>query len=139
MKTKRLSLLFAFLLTTGLLFANISSAAPQLRCTIDQGGSTQTLTFAITNDPYSAKAFDINDRFRFKAVVIGDLRYIEYIKIYVYDFPSRQPVLLHEAKYIKPLAPQNTFSMPLTGVNFIYSPRLERELQYQCSLLEATP
>jgi len=139
MKTKRLSLLFGFLFTTGLLFANISSAVPLLRCTVDQGGSTQTLTFAVTNDPYATKAFDINDRFRFKAVVIGDLQHIEYIKIYVYDFPSRQPVLLHEAKYIKPLSAQKTLPIPLTGVNFIYSPRLERELQYQCLLLEATP
>lgn len=139
MRTKLRSLLFGLSFFTGLLFANISTAAPLLRCTIDQGGSSQTLAFTITNDPYAAKAFDINDRFRFKAVAIGDLQHIEYIKIYVYDFPSRQPVLLHEAKYIEPLTLQKTFPIPLTGVNYIYSPRLERELQYQCSLLEATP
>ena len=110
-------------------------AKPQLRCTIDQGGSTQVLEFGPESEPYTAKAIDINNQFRFKAVVVGDARQIEYIKIYTYDFPRRQPVLLHEAKYMAPVAS----SMSLTGVNFVYSPRLERELRYECVLLEAVP
>jgi hypothetical protein len=110
-------------------------AKPLLRCTIDQGGSTQILEFGPENEPYTAKAIDINNQFRFKAVVVGDVRQIEYIKIYTYDFPKRQPVLLHEAKYLAPVAG----SMSLTGVNYVYSPRLERELRYECALLEVAP
>jgi hypothetical protein len=125
--------------TTGFLIVALASAtvaaAPLLRCKIDQGGSTQVLEFSPESSPYTAKAIDINGRFRFKAVVVGDVRQIEYIKLYTYDFPKRQPVLLHEAKYLAPVASPAS----LTGVNYVYSPRLERELQYECTLLETTP
>jgi hypothetical protein len=116
-----------------------AAAVPLLRCTIEQGGKTQVLEFSPGQDPYAAKAFDINGRFRFKAVVVGDARQIEYIKIYTYDFPKRQPVLLHEAKYLTPAASPLAQPASLTGVNYIYSPRLERELQYECVLQESAP
>jgi hypothetical protein len=116
-----------------------ASAAPLLRCKIEQGGKTQVLEFSPVLDPYAAKAVDINGRFRFKAVVVGDARQIEYIKIYTYDFPRRQPVLLHEVKYLVPVAGTVARPASLTGVNYIYSPRLERELQYECVLQESAP
>jgi hypothetical protein len=131
------------LISTGFFLVNIGSAAasttPLLRCTIDQGGITHVLEFSPESSPYSAKAIDINNHFRFKAVVVGDARRIEYIKIYTYDFPRRQPVLLHEAKYMAPIASPLTPPGSLTGVNYVYSPRLERELKYDCALLEITP
>lgn len=114
-----------------------ASAAPLLRCQIDQGGQTQVLEFAPVGDPYSVKAIDINGRFRFKAVVIGDERHIEYIKLYTYSQSRRQPVLLHEAKYLAPVAPTSSSPAALTGLNYVYSPHLERELQYGCTLLES--
>ena len=116
-----------------------ASAAPLLRCKIDQGGSTQVLEFSPETSPYTAKAIDINNQFRFKAVLVGDARQIEYVKLYTYDFPKRQPVLLHEAKYMAPIASPISQPASLTGVNHVYSPRLERELQYECTLLEAAP
>jgi hypothetical protein len=116
-----------------------ASATPLLRCKIDQGGTTQVLEFSPQTSPYTARAIDINGRFRFKAVVLGDTRQIEYVKLYTYDFPKRQPVLLHEAKYMAPLARSDSQQASLTGVNYVYSPRLERELQYECTLLETAP
>jgi hypothetical protein len=132
-----------FVMTAGFLIVAMGSASasavPLLRCKIDQGGTTQVLEFAPESSPYTAKAIDINGRFRFKAVVMGDERQIEYIKLYTYDFPKRQPVLLHEAKYMAPIASPISQPASLTGVNYIYSPRLERELQYECALLEHAP
>ena len=138
---------FAFwlrvVLSTGFLIAGLvptaSMATPILRCKIDQGGNTQVLELAPVNDPYTVKAIDINGRFRFKAVVVGDARQVEYIKLYTYDNPKRQPVLLHEAKYMAPVAQHSPLPAALTGVNYVYSSRLERELQYECALLEAMP
>jgi hypothetical protein len=97
------------------------------------------LEFAPVGSPYTVKSIDINGRFRFKAVVMGDARQIEYVKLYSYDFPERQPVLLHEAKYMAPIASSSSQPASLTGVNFVYSPRLGRELQYECFLLETAP
>ena len=132
-----------FALSVGILASGLialtASAAPLLRCQIDQGGKTQLLEFAPVSDPYTVKAIDINGRFRFKAVVIGDERHIEYIKLYTYSQARRQPVLLHEAKYMAPVASSGTAPMTLTGMNYVYSPQLEREIQYQCSLQELAP
>jgi hypothetical protein len=139
----RFTLRAGFALSTGFLLIGLSSATalatPLLHCTIEQGGITQVLEFGPESSPYTARAIDINGQFRFKAVMVGDVRQIEYAKIYTYDFPKRQPVLLHEAKYLAPVTRQNSQSASLTGVNFVYSPRLERELQYECALLETAP
>ncbi len=112
-------------------------AAPLLRCQIDQGGSTMVRDFSPVADPYQVAALDINGRFRFKAVVIGDAQHIEYIKLYVYSQTKRQPVLLHEAVYLAPVAGADPRSSALTGVNRVYSPQLERELEYGCAIVEA--
>jgi len=132
-----------FIMSIGLLIVALgpvaASATPLLHCKIDQGGSTQVLEFVPENFPYTAKAIDINGQFRFKAVVMGDARQIEYVKLYTYDFPKRQPVLLHEAKYMAPVVRPVSQPASLSGVNYVYSPRLERELQYECSLLESHP
>ncbi len=112
----------------------IASGAMILSCKIDQGGVTQSLDFLPVADPYSAKEIDINGRFLFKAVVIGKIDHIDYIKLYTYSQTSRQPVLLHEANYLSPMPSSNDSSQTLTGVNYIYSPDLERELKYSCTL-----
>ena len=120
------------------LLPTVLSAAPLLRCQLDQGGSTMVRDFSPVADPHSVAAIEVNGRFRFKAVVIGDAQHIEYIKLYVYSKTRRQPVLLHEASYLAPTASQDTRQSALTGVNYIYSPQLERELKYGCAILEAT-
>lgn len=114
-------------------------AAPLLRCEIKQAESVRVLDFTPVADPYTVEAIDIEGRFRFKAVVIGDTRQIDYIKLYVYDKAKRQPVLVHQATYLAPVATSGSVSSALTGVNYVYSPRLERELQYSCALLENAP
>jgi len=112
----------------------IASAKLVLSCTLDQGGVTQVLEFLPDTDPYNAKEIDINGRFRFKAVVVGNAHHIDYIKLYTYSQSSRQPVLLHEANYLAPISSSSDSPQTLTGVNYIYSPDLERELKYSCTL-----
>lgn len=114
-------------------------AAPLLRCQIEQGGTSTVEEFTPVADPYSVMAININDRFRFKAVVIGDALRVEYIKLYVYTHTKRQPMLLHQTSYLAPAVSKDAQPMALTGVNYLYSPDLERELQYGCALLEISP
>jgi hypothetical protein len=110
-----------------------------LRCQIDQGGATITHEVVPAQDPYSARVISINDRFLFKAVVVGDAQQVDYVKIYAYDNPSRRPVLLHYSNYRQPTPSTGPAKDALTGVQTVYSPRLEREMQYQCALLEQQP
>lgn len=118
------------------LFAGSCHAAPLLRCQIDQGGTLQTIEAAPVTDPYTVKAVDINGRFRFKAVVVGEAGKVEYVKLYVYNALKRQPVLLQEAKYLAPVPSATAAPDALTGVQYLYSLSLERELKYGCALLE---
>ena len=114
-------------------------AAPLLRCQIEQGGTSRMVDFTPVVDPYSVMAININDRFRFKAVVIGDALRVEYIKLYIYTPSKRQPILLHQTTYLTPSASKDAQPVALTGTNYVYSPDLERELQYGCALLETSP
>jgi len=48
-------------------------------------------------------------------------------------------VLLHVAKYLPPFGQNQPSFAALTGVNYVYSPGLERELQYGCALFNVPP
>lgn len=126
-------------LLAGLSCSAAVSAAPRLRCQIDQGGETRVIEAAPVSDPYRVKATDIGESFRFKAVVIGDERQVEYIKLYTYYRSARQPVLLHQATYAAPVAQVAPSVAALTGHNRVYGPGLGRELQYGCALFEVAP
>lgn len=112
-------------------------AAPRLRCQVNQGGDAWNLEFAPVADPYRVAAVDINGNFRFKAVVVGEGERVDYVKVYTYYQTRRQAVLLHEARYPAPaVAAAGASPASLTGLQYVYSPRLGRELQYGCALVE---
>jgi hypothetical protein len=137
----------------------VLAASPFLRCKVTQDGMTYTEDFLPTADPYSVQAKDINGQFQFKAVVFGT-ESLESIKIYTYYRQQHQVVLLHEARYLPPFNQSNQNSeqdsqndendpgnentpntasyAALTGINYLYSPEVEQELQYGCALLEAS-
>jgi len=115
------------------------SAAPLLSCQVTQADTVQVFNFKPTLDPYSAIAVDVRGNFRFKAVVFGDEQKIEYIKLYSYYLSDRQAVLLHEAKYVFPQPQSDTRPDSLTGMHYLFSPVLGREMQYGCALIEVAP
>ena len=115
--------------------AGANARIPLLRCEISQGGGNpRVFEFKQTVDPYSVKSVDIDGHFRFKAVMVGARR-IAYIKLYTYYQDSDRVILLHEAKYVPPAVPSPSDSTrSFTGINYLYSPVLGRELQYSCML-----
>lgn len=121
--------------------ANLA-AAPRLYCNIEQGGTSRDLQFDPTSSPYTAPSIAINNRFRFKAVMVGDDQQIESISLYTYYQTKSQATLLHQAKYLAPrMAAQSqsqTGADPaaLTGLVYLYSPLLGREMRYGCALRE---
>src|SRR6184192_2814277 len=114
--------------------STLFAAPPVLRCEIHQGDEIYVADFMPGTDPYNTEAKNINDRFHFKAIVIGDEQHIEYIKIYTYYKEQHQVVLLHEVKYMPPFRQSEPAFAALTGVNYLYAPVMERELQYGCAL-----
>lgn len=129
----------AFCFLAGCLLASSLGATPMtphVLCTIEQGGDTYLLESSPTDTPYTARAVNIGSTFRFKLVVVGTPTHIDYVKTYVYYQAARQPQLLHSAHY----RPSPTISThDLTGRNFVYASALERELQYSCQMVVASP
>lgn len=121
------------------LFPATASASPRLRCQLNHSGMLQVVEFIPVSDPYNVKAIDLNGRFRFKAVVVGDEQRIDSISLYTYYQSKRQAVLLHQAKYLAPVAHSAPTPTDLTGTNYLYSPDLEREFQYSCAVHEVAP
>ena len=116
--------------------APAADAAPLLRCQVDQGGQTWHVETAPVADPYGVRPLDIDGKFRFKAVMVGDEGQVEYVKLYAYHQTRRKPVLLHEATYLAPPVGTDPAGTALTGEHTVFSPWLEREMRYRCTLRE---
>ncbi|MES2877630.1 MAG: hypothetical protein V4713_04345 [Pseudomonadota bacterium] len=126
------------LVFAGLLFNHAVFAAPLLRCDVTYAGSTHVIEARPVADPYPVASVDIGGRFRFKAVMVGDLAHVDYIKLYAYLDASRQPLLVQEAKYLPPFQVTST-PYRLTGEQHLYAGPVERELMYSCTLEGAQP
>lgn len=118
---------------TALLLAGAAYAAPLLRCEVTYAGTTHLVQATPGADPYTAPSVEIGGRFRFKAVLLGSERRIEAINLYAYLDARRQPILIHQAKYLPPFR-KTVAPYALTGHNYLYASDVERELQYSCTL-----
>jgi hypothetical protein len=114
-----------------------------LHCRLQQSDTVTDIQVAPTSDPYRVTALQVN-RFRFKAVVVGDAHRVDYIKLYTYYETGKAAVpgsaedvdLFHMAKYLAPLPRSGTELDSLTGTVYLYEPRLGREFSYDCALRE---
>jgi hypothetical protein len=120
-------------------FFTTPSQAADLHCAIEVNGEVHRHVFRPTTDPYTAQSIDIGERFRFKAVVLGQGDDIELVNIYAYYQTRRQPMLMQHVKHLKPKPLINPASDALTGKVALYSPVLGKELAYQCALHKEAP
>lgn len=126
----------AALLLVGLCSASQAFAGPFLRCDVTYAGRTHVVQAAPVKDPYSVASVDIAGRFRFKAVMVGDVTRLAYINLYVYFVAEdEQPKLVHQSKYL-PSERWAATPVALTGMQHLYAGPLERELIYSCTLEE---
>ena len=119
--------------------ANLALAAPVLRCQFEVNAETHHHAFAPIHDPYAATSVDLSQRFRFKAVVLGDDQRVELINLYLYHHTRRQPMLMQHVKFVAPVAQAQAAPDALTGRVALYSPFLGKELLYGCALYEVQP
>lgn len=113
-------------------------AAPLLRCYVTYAGATQEVQATPVANPYGVPSVDIAGRFRFKAVMVGSTQKIEVINLYAYFDAQRQPILIHQAKYLPPFK-YTSRPYNLTGQQYLYASEVERELQYHCTLEGVAP
>ncbi|TXI30528.1 MAG: hypothetical protein E6Q60_01310 [Nitrosomonas oligotropha] len=114
--------------------AEPEAGPPELFCQIRYASETRTLHQSATTDPYSAATADFDNRFRFKAVVLGSPGRIDHITLTVYElFKEAPPVIIHQVRYHAPFNMNNEIPA-LTGWNHVYANYLGRELRYGCAL-----
>lgn len=136
---------FRFAVITSLFFLGVESpatasqlsSAPLLKCTVSYAGTSQVIETTISADPYTIPSINIQDRFRFKAVMIGAGEKISYIKLYTYFQTRSKDILVHQASFFPPFALSKKPRI-ITPQNAIYAGEVERELQYQCTLQNET-
>jgi hypothetical protein len=92
--------------------------------------------FLPVSDPYAVGSVNLADRFRFKAVVLGNDTRVDLINLYVSYQTERQPMVLQHVKFVAPVAQVQPTPDALTGRVALYSPFLGKELQYGCALQE---
>lgn len=131
--------LFAWLCMSMFLMPSASWAAALLRCQIEVNGEVATHEFAPSDNPYTVQSIAIGERFRFKAVVLGEGDQVAVINLYAHYQTSRQPMLMQHSKFVRPKALANPAPDALTGRVALYSPVLGKELAYQCALHQVTP
>ena len=123
----------------GALATTSVQAAPLLKCHFEVNAERSEATFAPTSDPYTVDSVDLAQRFRFKAVVLGDQTRVDLINLYVSYQTQRQPMVLQHIKFVMPQPLKDPAPDALTGRVALYSPFLGKELQYGCALHEVAP
>ena len=120
--------------------AETATASTVLRCQVRYASETIHIEALPVADPYTVTAQDIGERFRFKAVMVGNDQQVDYIALYTYDMEMPgAPLLIHQAVHQPPFS-SNQKVPGLTGWNHVYSARLGREMVYGCALNnKATP
>lgn len=111
-----------------------AQADPVLRCQMLQGDTALVHEVLPTRDPYRYTPFDIRNRFRINAVVIGDAQRVDYVKVYAYYYQHGRPVIAHIAHYPSPRVQEDEHQATLTGLQRVYAPPYGFELQYHCVL-----
>ena len=127
-----------FFISALCLFATQVWASPQLSCAFELNGHSETHMFKPVTDPYLAESIDIGGRFRFKAVVLVSANQVDLVNLYVSYQTRRQPMILQQAKFIKPTLQTSDRANSLTGRVAVYSPFLGKELVYDCNLVEVS-
>lgn len=106
--------------------------AASVACHVTYGGATQVISAAPTTDPYTVAPVAIGSFFLFRIVFRQQPADLASIKLYTYADHDSGPTIIHQATYAYPPA-VNRFS----GLNFVYEPLRDGELQYWCELRDA--
>lgn len=116
----------------GLLLLGCPAQAEQVACHITYGGSTQTIAAKPIAAPYELAPVTIGSFFLFRIVFQTDPPDLASIKLYTYADRDHGPVIIHQASYAYPL--QNLAVNGFSGLNFVYEPMRDGELQYWCEI-----
>ena len=106
--------------------------AASVACHATYGGETRTISAAATTRPLAIAPVSIGSYFMFRIVFRQEPADLATIKLTTYADRDEGPTIIHQATYAYPPAPAVVHGF--TGLNFVYEPVRDGELQYWCEL-----
>ena len=131
-------LLRSFLACSGLILLPSVAHAEQVVCHYTYGGKTKQLVAMPVASPYAVKDIAVGSYFRFRAVFQQKPADIASVKVYTYADRDEGPVLIHQATYPYPPVNAHSARYGFSGLQFVYEPMRDGELQYWCALDKST-
>lgn len=116
--------------------AALPAQADSVRCQLTYGGETRQIEAGPTATPYTVAPVAIGSFFLFRIVFRQTPAELASVKLYTYANRDSGPVLIHQASYAYPAAtsPLAAAVNGFTGLNFVYEPLRDSELQYWCDV-----
>ncbi len=121
-----------FVFTASLLALSSAALAESVVCHINYGGTTQLIEALPVSSPYRVSPVSIGSFFLFRIVFQKEPADLANVKLYTYADRDSGPVIIHQASYAYPLA--NAAVNGFSGLNFVYEPMRDGELQYWCEI-----
>ncbi len=109
--------------------------AASVACHVTYGGETRTISAAATTRPLAVAPVSIGSYFLFRIVFRQEPADLATIKLTTYADRDEGPTIIHQATYAYPPAPAVVHGF--TGLNFVYEPVRDGELQYWCEMKDA--
>ena len=109
--------------------------ATKVRCHLSYGGETRVVEAAPTSDPYTVAPVAFGSYFLFRIVFRDQPADLAGIKLTTYADRDEGPVVIHQV--VHPYPPPAAEGGGFTGLNFVYEPVRDGELQYWCEMKEA--
>ena len=106
--------------------------AASVACHVTYGGETRVISAGATSDPYSGAPVSLGSYFLFRIVFRQEPADLAGIKLTTYADREDGPVVIHQAAY--PYPPSAAAVNGFTGLNLVYEPVRDGELQYWCEL-----
>ena len=109
-----------------------ATLAESVVCHVSYGGTTQQVEALPVSSPYRVSPVAIGSYFLFRIVFQKEPADLANIKLYTYADRDSGPVIIHQASYAYPV--QNLTVNGFSGLNFVYEPVRDGELQYWCEI-----
>ncbi|MGB9495928.1 MAG: hypothetical protein WCA83_14135 [Azonexus sp.] len=106
--------------------------AASVACHVTYGGETRVISAGATSNPYTIAPVPLGSYFLFSIVFRQEPTDLAGIKLTTYADRAEGPVVIHQAAY--PYPPPAASVKGFTGLNFVYEPVRDGELQYWCEL-----
>lgn len=125
------------------LAATSPAQAERVICHVSYGGETRQIEANPTDNPYTVPVIEFGSILLFRIVHRTAPADLASVKLYTYAGLVSGPVIVHQASHPLPLAAAQTVSPDapkaaygFTGLNFVYEPLRDGELQYWCEMTD---